>query len=176
MYTTWCVYVQVKDYCVESVFCFYLSVGCQVWWEAPLLTELAPQCIFITPITPWPPLTFNRWATTLLKFFSALYSHIDFHSISFSLPHPILGPVDLLFGLGMLSPQYCYLKAFFPSFRHPLQYHLFDWSWSTCHSQPLSWVKQITQKDLLLVHVFCCLALHQQCKFLSGTLWISSSL
>lgn len=36
------VYVQVKDYPVESVFYFHLSVGCQVW-EAPLLTELASQ-------------------------------------------------------------------------------------------------------------------------------------
>lgn len=25
------VYIQVEDYRVESVFCFYLSVVCQVW-------------------------------------------------------------------------------------------------------------------------------------------------
>ena len=37
------VYGQVKDYPVESVFYFYLSVGCQVWCEAALMTELAPQ-------------------------------------------------------------------------------------------------------------------------------------
>lgn len=169
------VHVQVKDYCVESVFCFYLSVGCQVWWEAPLLTELAPQCIFITPIIPWPLLTFNRGATTLLKFFSALYSHIDFHSISFSLLHPILGPVDLLFRLGMLFPPILLLESFLsiiwtstpvPSLWLKLKYF----------PQSATLLSKIDHSEGPLVHVFCCLALHQQCKFLSWTLWISSSL